>query len=316
MNTKSVNWLFLASLLFEAFVIFLLTVTGAQMSPIGALVLNQLILLVPVIFFLVGTGTSPVSLIAHKRVHISTILLTVAYTVLCSPLIIVVNAISMLFVDNAANEISQALMGIPYGISLLVVGIIGPVNEEFIFRGVVYHGYKRSGRIWAATLMSAFLFGLMHLNFNQMSYAFVVGILSVLLLEATDSIWPSMIFHCCINTSNMILAFFQMSQTSQEGMDTTAYTQQSLDQMGMSYTEAMCVAISVYGVIALITTTLAIMLLIKIAQIEGRKEALEVYIKPGRKGNGEAKKSLWSIPLVIAVVLCFTYMIVDVIQSF
>ena len=61
-------------------------------------------------------------------------------------------------------------------------------------------------------LLSALLFGLTHLNFNQMSYAVLVGIVSVLLLEGSGSIFYSMLFHICINTTNVVQMLVQKAQ--------------------------------------------------------------------------------------------------------
>ena len=48
--------------------------------------------------------------------------------------------------------------------------------------------------------MSGLVFGLFHLNINQFCYAFVIGVVFAFLVEATGSIWSSVLAHFAINT--------------------------------------------------------------------------------------------------------------------
>lgn len=311
MNKKATNWLFLVFLAVEAAVIALLRITEFQISIVGSLVLNQLIFLVPAVCFLIKTKTAFSDVAPHKRIHPATPFLCIVFTGLCMPLITVVNMISQLFVSNAANQIGIALAGTPAWLIILVVGILGPMNEEFIYRGVFYQSYRKTGRILAAMIMSAFLFGLMHLNFNQMSYAFVVGIMGVLLVEATGSIVSTMIFHACINTTSAIQMIAQKDMLMETGGDTRAILDGLLIETGLSYGQFLTIMIIVYGVIALFTTALAVLLLYGMAVIEGKGSEFKSIFKRKQKGSGGGKKaSLWSVPLVIAVALSFLFMIV------
>ncbi len=312
MSKKATNWLFLVFLAIEAAVIILLQVTRFNLGIIGSLILNQLIFLLPAVCFLIKTKTAFSDVAPHKKLHPATPFLCIVFTGLCIPLITVVNVISQLFVSNAANQIGVALAGTPAWLIILVVGILGPMNEEFIYRGVFYQSYRKTGRVPAAIVMSAFLFGLMHLNFNQMSYAFVVGIMGALLVEATGSIVSTMIFHACINTSSSVLMVLQKDMLMETGGDTQALIEGQLVQMGFSsYEQYLMVMIIIYGITALFTTALAVLLLNGMAAIEGRGSELRDIFKRKQKCSGEGKKtSLWSVPLVIAVVLSFLFMIV------
>lgn len=249
MNPKKVNWLFLTTLLVEAAVMaFMYLCSDISLGIIESLLLSQLIVLVPAVLFLFGTRTDPGRLIAHNRPKFTTALLVVVFTFLCMPAIIAVNAFSMLFVDNEVAGLQSYMLSVPWWQILLMVGIIGPVSEEFVFRGVIYHGYKTSQRFVGSMLLSALLFGLTHLNFNQMSYAVLVGIVSVLLLEGSGSIFYSMLFHICINTTNVVQMLVQKAQgTIMSQEESMAYIERT---MQMPYKQALAVSVSVYAVIA------------------------------------------------------------------
>ncbi|SHH76620.1 CPBP family intramembrane glutamic endopeptidase [Clostridium grantii] len=76
--------------------------------------------------------------------------------------------------------------------------LIGPIFEEFVYRGVVLRNLEKYGK-WFAILVSSILFGLMHGNFYQIFMAIGVGI--VLGYVATEySIKMSIILHIFNNT--------------------------------------------------------------------------------------------------------------------
>lgn len=308
MNPKKVNWLFLTTLLVEAAVMaFMYLCSDISLGIIESLLLSQLIVLVPAVLFLFGTKTDPGRLIAHNRPKFATALLVVVFTFLCMPAIIAVNAFSMLFVDNEVAGLQSYMLSVPWWQILLMVGIIGPVSEEFVFRGVIYHGYKTSQRFVGSMLLSALLFGLTHLNFNQMSYAVLVGIVSVLLLEGSGSIFYSMLFHICINTTNVVQMLVQKAQgTIMSQEESMAYIERT---MQMPYKQALAVSVSVYAVIAAGATALAGCLLYLIVKKENRVQHMQQLLH----GNtGEKRTKLISVPLVISVVLCLLYMTADV----
>lgn len=308
MNPKKVNWLFLTTLLVEAAVMAFMYLCGdISLGIIESLLLSQLIVLVPAVLFLFGTRTDPGRLIAHNRPKFTTALLVVVFTFLCMPAIIAVNAFSMLFVDNEVAGLQSYMLSVPWWQILLMVGIIGPVSEEFVFRGVIYHGYKTSQRFVGSMLLSALLFGLTHLNFNQMSYAVLVGIVSVLLLEGSGSIFYSMLFHICINTTNVVQMLVQKAQgTIMSQEESMAYIERT---MQMPYKQALAVSVSVYAVIAAGAAALAGCLLYLIVKKENRVQHMQQLLH----GNtGEKRTKLISVPLVISVVLCLLYMTADV----
>lgn len=308
MSTKAVNRLFLVSLFVEAAVVLFLKITGIELHAVTSVVVTQLIVLIPALAFLFGTKTKP-GFIAHKRMHPITPVLCVVYTALVMPLITEVNLISQLFVENRASQMAYEMLHVPGWIMILVIGILGPMNEEFICRGIYYHSYKKStNRAMAAMFMSALIFGLLHLNWNQMSYAFVVGIMAVLLIEATGSIVSSVIMHASVNTYNVIMILLQRDTLKQSGGDTQAIVDASLEGLGVSYDEFMMVAIVVYGVIALFTTFLALLLLWGISAIEKRNAHLRQVFRKQEKTGEKSKQSPWTVPLVIGVVLCVLYM--------
>ena len=119
--------------------------------------------------------------------------------VLILPMVLFLNAFTMLFSDNYIQESSQGLLEYPYIAQLILIAVIPPLVEEFIFRGLFFGTYRKCGVLKAA-LMSGLVFGMFHLNINQFAYALVSGVIFAYMAEATGSIWSSVIAHFVVNS--------------------------------------------------------------------------------------------------------------------
>ena len=86
-----------------------------------------------------------------------------------------------------------------FGIMFFFVAVTAPVFEELIFRKLLLVPLRRHGD-WFAIIVTALIFGFYHGNFDQMPYAFVVGMFFALLAVNTNSVIPSMILHVLNNT--------------------------------------------------------------------------------------------------------------------
>ncbi|WP_099469131.1 CPBP family intramembrane glutamic endopeptidase [Konateibacter massiliensis] len=267
---------------------------NSNLSSNQSLIISQFLILIPVIIYLIATKTNPVKLIRFKKIDVSTIMMTALFTVLIMPLVSFLNALSMLFAENEVMTLTSEMTGNPFLVNLFLLAILPAISEEFVFRGVLFHTYRKSSVLYGVVL-SGIVFGLMHLNFNQFSYAFVIGIIFALLIEATGSIYTTMIAHFIINGSSVWAMAFTSGQTSQE-------LQAQITQ------EYLMIVVGLYGMIAVVTTVMAIGVYIWIIKHCKREEHMRAvfWIR-----NGEDKfsiKKAISIPLIIGVIVCLAYM--------
>ena len=84
-------------------------------------------------------------------------------------------------------------------ITILYAVIFAPLCEELIFRGVTMRLFRRALPFWAANLLQAALFGLLHMNWIQGIYAFALGLALGILCEKGGSIYYSMLLHILFN---------------------------------------------------------------------------------------------------------------------
>ncbi|MBR4983668.1 MAG: CPBP family intramembrane metalloprotease [Lachnospiraceae bacterium] len=301
MNSKKANRLFLSVVMLH-FVLIAILIAGSQffsLDIIGNLLASQMVILAPaLIVILFGKEKIKLCDLGFCKIKISTAFLVVVYTLLCMPLVTVVNAISMLFVDNTVAALSSDILAVPFPMALFMIAIFGPFSEEFVFRGIIFNSYRKDGNALGAILLSALVFGFMHMNLNQAAYAFVIGIALAFVMIATGSIWSSVIMHFIINAQSVCLMYItEFLMPGSMAAESAAITNDEL-----------LMTIGVYSIIAAVTTVLAICLLIFIAEREGHKEELKkLLVKP------ENTKRRITPALIVALIIAFLYMILEVV---
>lgn len=185
----------------------IIAVGNIRLPVVVSLWLGQAIILLPFAIYCVIKRQNPLKLIRFKKIKIRTALLSVLIAVCSYPVVVFLNFVSMLFVENAMTDVMSEVLSKGLLTGLLFVAVIPAIVEETIFRGVVYNTYSKRKPI-VGIFLSALLFGLMHGNFNQMPYAFFLGIVMALLMEACDSIIAPMIVHFTMNASSTLISWF------------------------------------------------------------------------------------------------------------
>lgn len=97
------------------------------------------------------------------------------------------------------QEVSQMQFDTPLWLGILSFGILAPLGEEFVFRGVVYGRLKKVSNVPVAVVVSGLLFGLFHGNLVQAVYATLLGIVLAIVYEIYDSILAPILFHAVAN---------------------------------------------------------------------------------------------------------------------
>ena len=85
------------------------------------------------------------------------------------------------------------------GLWMLPLALVAaPLFEEFIFRGLIFGGLRRSFGVWPATLASAALFAIVHPAFSIIP-VFILGACAALVYERSRSLLAPMIVHAVYN---------------------------------------------------------------------------------------------------------------------
>lgn len=306
--TKKTSMLFFITVVLHitaSLFVSMLLLRGMNINPVMELILSELLILIPGMAFLVLHKEQAEELLRIRRIKVSTFFLTILFTYLLMPLISLVNIISQLFVENEVLGAFSQMISVNPLILLFLVGIYGPLCEEFVFRGLIFGGYRMTGRILMSAFVSGLLFGLLHLNINQFCYAFLLGVVFALLNEATGSVVSSAISHIIVNSHNVLLMIGSMKMYQMMGLD--------LDEMMKNEVtfDQKLMMIGVFLVISLITTTLAAMVFIAICKRENTEEHVKALFTGKNVGEEEKqceKQPIASMALYISIGICLFVM--------
>ena len=299
MNYRKANRSFLGMVLMHfAAVLALLIGRVTSMGMLTNLFLSEMLLVVPAFAALFASKERPGRVLCFHGLKFTSVLMVVLFTFLMGPLTTFLNAVSMLFVDNAVTDMSGQVLDYPFPVMLFMMAVFGPVCEEVCFRGILYRGYLKSGNVLGAVLLSSLLFGLIHMNFNQAPYAFALGAAMALLMEATGSLLAPVLMHMIFNAQSVVLMYIY------DRFFPWLLEEQAQQIVG---TQELLPAICMYLVLALICTAVAGYVLVWLCRNEGRQEYVRWLWgeRKGRKGKGR----LVSVSLIIAITLCLAYMI-------
>ena len=87
---------------------------------------------------------------------------------------------------------------------LLATGLIGPVIEELMFRGIIYNELKKKITSMAAILITTLFFALTHFNIFQVIYALALGFILIFVYEKYKDIKAPIILHMASNITTTL----------------------------------------------------------------------------------------------------------------
>lgn len=106
-------------------------------------------------------------------------------------------------------KMNEALFAMPHSVPALIfysisTCIFAPFCEEFLFRGLIMQKLRKYGDFFAL-LVSSILFGILHANFSQTPFAFIVGLALGFAVIETGSIFTGIILHFLINSISTVV---------------------------------------------------------------------------------------------------------------
>ena len=105
----------------------------------------------------------------------------------------------------AYQDTAEALYTPALWVQILCLGIIIPITEEYIFRGLIYKRMRRNRPKVSAIISSALFFGLYHGNSVQMIYGCLCGLLLAYLYEKYSSMKAPILSHMLMNIVACVL---------------------------------------------------------------------------------------------------------------
>lgn len=149
-------------------------------------------------------------LIKQEKTSIAILLSLIAFLLL---IIIITDPIdNLLPVPDWFNKIMLKVISKDL-YSFITVVILAPIFEELIMRGVILDGFLKSYNPRKAILLSAFAFGLFHLNPWQFVPAFIGGLYLGWIYYRTQSIIPCIVIHSVNNLTAFLMLVYVPNYT-------------------------------------------------------------------------------------------------------
>lgn len=104
------------------------------------------------------------------------------------------------------EAVKQIQYSVPLVLGLVLYGIVSPLVEEIVFRGIVFNRVKRFYGVPKAVIGSALLFGAFHGNLPQFVYGTCMGVLIALCYEWTGCFYAPLLFHAAANVAVFLAA--------------------------------------------------------------------------------------------------------------
>ena len=120
----------------------------------------------------------------------------------------VIEPVSMLLpeMSEARKMAMEQMLKGPVWIVLISVSVFAPFFEEWLCRGIILRGLLKKMKPGWAIVISALVFGLIHMNLRQAIPAFIIGAILGYVYYKTGSLKLTMLMHCVNNTMSVIIS--------------------------------------------------------------------------------------------------------------
>jgi len=160
----------------------------------------------PFIVYLAATGQKIPDVLPLQPLGAVNTFYVIVITICVMPFMMAVSAVSSALFDNNAAVFLDEMMAFPAVTVTISVAVVPAVFEEITFRGVILSNYKHMS-IKKAAVISGLFFGLMHMDLQQLPYAFLMGVVLAYLVIYTKSIFASVLSHFTVNASMVAISY-------------------------------------------------------------------------------------------------------------
>lgn len=132
--------------------------------------------------------------------------------------------------STSYQQTSEALYSASFGVQILCLGILVPVSEELVFRGMMFKRMREQAGFTRSAFYASLVFAILHGNVVQMLYAFASGMLFSYLYEKYGSVKAPVSAHIVMNLISIAATQFHLFSWMME------------DKMRISIITVLCAA--------------------------------------------------------------------------
>lgn len=139
-------------------------------------------------------------------------------------------------------------------ITVFFFAVAAPLCEELLFRGSLLGRLRNYGG-WFASIMVGILFGMTHMNYQQIFFAAALGMIAGYITLRAQSIWPAILMHFSINivgaVQSVLLGNFDLTSFVSGQIDREALVRNILPMLAVLLLAMLCMGLAVTGVVLL-----------------------------------------------------------------
>ena len=138
------------------------------------------------------------------------ILLIVMSVCMCISFNALINYSGIERLSDNYQQAAEALYSGGFLLEILVVGILAPISEELIFRGMIFETLCRHMKPVVAAVISALMFAIYHGNLVQGIYAFCIGCLLAYFCKRYGTLLAPILAHITANVISVCITEIDM----------------------------------------------------------------------------------------------------------
>lgn len=108
--------------------------------------------------------------------------------------------------EDYSKLFEQIVGGNSIVLTLFTVGVLAPIFEEILFRGIIFNELRKNMKVYLAIIIQAIIFGVYHMNIVQGAYAIVFGLIIGALYYRTKSIIAAITLHISVNVAGVMMS--------------------------------------------------------------------------------------------------------------
>lgn len=121
--------------------------------------------------------------------------------------LIITSALGIAIQNDVSNPIQNLINSTDIWLNLILISMLGPIFEEFLFRKVLIDRTIKYGAK-VSIIISAVIFAFFHGNLNQFFYALLMGGFLAYVYIKTGKVTYTIILHMVINLMGSVIAMF------------------------------------------------------------------------------------------------------------
>ncbi|MDF2522474.1 MAG: hypothetical protein K0R31_115 [Clostridiales bacterium] len=194
-------------------IIFIILGSKAQQNEFysGILITEFGIIALPPIILLLVHKFDLRRVLRLNRISFLNVFIIFWIMIFAMPVVGVFNYVNLVLIKQIFGKliiqpvpISNDAMGLL--LNVLVIGGSAGICEEILFRGTIQRGFERLGVV-KAILITAFLFGLLHVDFQKLLGTFLLGALIGFIVYRTNSLYGGIFAHFANNSLAVLLTY-------------------------------------------------------------------------------------------------------------